>query len=85
MASGLPVITTKFCGTSEIIDEGREGYVIDTPNNIEEISNRIADLADSSQREKMGKLGRLRSEMAPYTRNMQTILGIHDACYSPGP
>ncbi len=26
MASGLPVITTTYCGTSEIIEEGKEGF-----------------------------------------------------------
>ena len=31
MASGLPVITTSFCGTSEIIEHGVSGFVVPDP------------------------------------------------------
>jgi len=85
MASGLPVITTKFCGTSEIISEGREGFVVATPNDIEEMTVRLIELADPARRLQMGVLARAQAEQAPYIRNMRAILGIHNEYCRPRP
>ena len=41
MASGLPVITTKTNGVAELIENGREGYVLDDPLNPRELAGRI--------------------------------------------
>jgi UDP-glucose:(heptosyl)LPS alpha-1,3-glucosyltransferase len=78
MASGLPVITTTYCGTSEIIEEGREGFVVRTPANISEMASRILELTDPILRRKMGVAGRKRAEEFPYSRNMEEILDIYD-------
>jgi UDP-glucose:(heptosyl)LPS alpha-1,3-glucosyltransferase len=78
MASGLPVITTAYCGTSEIIQEGQEGFVVASPSNIKLLADRINCLADSELRQKMGASGRLRAEEFPYSRNMREILDIYD-------
>lgn len=85
MASGIPVITTDFCGTSEIISEGVEGYVVKTPNNVTEMAGRILALSDPAHRREMGIRARARAEKAPYARNMQAILGIHNEYCRPGP
>ena len=42
MASGLPVITTRQAGASELIDNGRSGYVVD---NASDISSLVAALS----------------------------------------
>lgn len=78
MASGLPVITTTYCGTSEIIEEGKEGFVICTPANISEMADRIIELSDPDLRRKMGVEGRRRAEDFPYSLNMEEILDIYD-------
>jgi UDP-glucose:(heptosyl)LPS alpha-1,3-glucosyltransferase len=78
MASGIPVITTTYCGTSEIIEEGKEGFVVRTPANISEMADRIIELSDLELRRKMGTAGRQRAEEFPYSRNMEEILDIYD-------
>ena len=78
MASGIPVITTTYCGTSEIIEEGREGFVVRTPADISEMADRIMELNDPELRRKMGAAGRHRAEEFPYSRNMEEILDIYD-------
>ncbi len=78
MASGLPVITTAYCGTSEIITEGQEGFVVASPTNIKLLADRINSLADSGLRRRMGASGRLQAEKFPYSRNMREILDIYD-------
>ncbi|MEA1927355.1 MAG: glycosyltransferase family 4 protein [Candidatus Auribacterota bacterium] len=78
MASGIPVITTTCCGTSEIIKEGREGFVVKTPSDISELAGRIVELNDPDLRIKMGVAGRIRAEEFPYSRNMEEILEIYN-------
>ncbi len=78
MASGIPVITTTCCGTSEIIEEGKEGFVVRTPSDISEMADRIIDLSDPELRREMGAAGRRRAEDFPYSRNMEEILDIYD-------
>ncbi len=78
MASGLPVITTAYCGTSEIIQEGKEGYVVPTPADAPLLADRIRRLAAPDLRRRMGEAGRRRAEEFPYSRNMREILDIYD-------
>lgn len=78
MASGLPVITTAYCGTSEIIQDGREGYVVPTPADTGLLADRIIRLTDGNLRRRMGQASRRRAEEFPYSRNMQEILDIYD-------
>ncbi len=85
MATGLPVITTTYCGTSEIIEDGKEGYVVENPNNIAELAERLLRLENIDLRNSMGELGRRRVEQFSYARNMQEILEIHNEYISSGP
>ena len=50
MASGLPVITTRYNGAAERIQDGREGYVIDSPDDVESLADRIERLAEPEHR-----------------------------------
>lgn len=50
MTSGLPVITTRYNGAGERIADGQEGYVIDSPDDVEALADRIERLADPAHR-----------------------------------
>jgi len=50
MAAGLPVITTRYNGASECVTDGREGYVISSPVDIEALADRIVRLAEPDHR-----------------------------------
>ena len=55
MAAGLPVITTRHNGACELLDEGKDGFVIDSPWDVEALSDRIHRLlADRALRATMG-------------------------------
>lgn len=59
LASGLPVITTRLNGASELITPGVDGFVIDTPRHEDVLAARIADLAtDRWRRAAMGRAAR---------------------------
>ena len=47
--AGLPVITTKANGVSEIIESGRHGTVVDDPRNVEALSDALRFWSDPSR------------------------------------
>ena len=55
MASGLPVITSRSAGASEMMTEGVNGLLLDRPGDPDELSRKMAILlADAALREEMG-------------------------------
>ncbi len=55
MASGLPVITSRSAGASEMITEGVSGLLLDQPGNADELSQKLAELlSDAGRRKEMG-------------------------------
>jgi len=54
LASGLPVITTRNSGGSEIIKNGKQGFVTEKPEDIIEISEKITFLMNRDVRTRMG-------------------------------
>ena len=59
MASGLPVITSRSAGASEMITEGVNGLLLDQPGDDEELSRKIMLLlSDQALRKNMGERAR---------------------------
>jgi len=50
LAAGLPVVTTRFNGAAERITDGQQGYVIETPTDIDALADRIDRLCDDDHR-----------------------------------
>ena len=50
LAAGLPVITTKANGVSEIIENNRHGTIIDDPRNVAAISRALEFWSDPARR-----------------------------------
>jgi UDP-glucose:(heptosyl)LPS alpha-1,3-glucosyltransferase len=40
MAAGLPIVTSRVNGVSEIVAEGTNGYIVEDPLNADEIRNQ---------------------------------------------
>lgn len=57
MAAGLPVITTRYNGAAERIEDGRHGYVIDSPEQVDALAERMVLLADREHRLACGQAG----------------------------
>jgi UDP-glucose:(heptosyl)LPS alpha-1,3-glucosyltransferase len=51
MAAGLPAVTTRYNGAAERISDGVQGYVVDSPNDVDALADRLGRLADSAHRE----------------------------------
>jgi UDP-glucose:(heptosyl)LPS alpha-1,3-glucosyltransferase len=50
LACGLPVITTRYNGASELLQPPREGYVLDDPQDVAALSTAMIQLLDPSRR-----------------------------------
>ena len=82
LATGLPVITTRYCGAADIIKNKQNGLVVQDPFNPEEIAENIRSLFDPSTRETMGKNARELAEQFPLERNSREMLEIYKSLIS---
>lgn len=58
MACGIPTIGCKGNGIDEVIEDGKNGYLVDSKNK-EQIVERLQDLMSEEQRTKMGQQARM--------------------------
>ncbi|WP_372717011.1 glycosyltransferase family 4 protein [Novipirellula sp.] len=59
MACGLPVMVSEPCGSAELIDQGKNGWIID-PDSEDSISDCMLEITNmtKAQREQMGQFSR---------------------------
>ncbi len=73
LASGLPVITTKQSGASEIITDGKQGYVIEKAEDTKVIAEKISVLMDRNTNRRAGHEARKLAEEFTYDKYMQEV------------
>ena len=78
MASGIPVITTRKNGASEIIEDGKDGFVINSPLEIDAIAEKIRALLNSKMRNEMGNMAREKSKGFTWDRMAEETLKVYD-------
>ena len=77
LASGLPVITTRYNGCSEIITDGVEGFSVDDPRDIAAFLEVLEPLLDASRRMEMGRAARELALEFPLERNFEAIAEVY--------
>ena len=55
MARGLPTVTTRFNGASELIESGVTGYIVQNPEQTAELAGAIEPLFDAALRRQIGE------------------------------
>lgn len=80
LASGLPVITTRANGFSEIIDSGTHGTVIGDPRNVEEICEAISSWATRDRRESARMRNSALAREYDISVNVERTLEVLTAC-----
>jgi len=76
LASGLPVITTRSNGFTEIIDEGVHGSIVDNPANLVALREAIGFWSDSSRREAAHSVNIERASQFDISKNVAQTLEI---------
>jgi UDP-glucose:(heptosyl)LPS alpha-1,3-glucosyltransferase len=76
LASGLPVITTRDNGFSEIIEDGVHGTIVDLPNNVSALRDAIRFWSDESRRDSARSTNAERSARFDISKNVAATLEI---------
>ena len=74
LASAVPVITTRHCGSADIIQHGQDGLIVETPESSQEIADNINLLFDPVLRNYMGQNGRTLAENFSVKKNTFEML-----------
>lgn len=77
LAGGVPTITTAFNGSGELLTEGKEGFVIATPKDVEALADRIRRLGDDDFRREAGRAARALAEQHSISRNYADVIRIY--------
>lgn len=79
MAMGVPVVASRGGGTSDLIEDGRSGFLVQ-PGNCAELADKLAYLNQNTEkRREMGEAGR-RRQLEKFT--LERCAGSIDALYS---
>ncbi len=73
---GVPCITTSFNGAAEVMEDGREGCVIDSPDNTGLGGRRIKGLVSGDLRRKMSEQGRRLRERISMQRHVDGLEAV---------
>ncbi len=76
MAAGLPAITSRANGTSELMEDGAEGFLLDDPTDPRAIAKAILAAGDAAAREAMGAAARRRAEAHPFAEHLDRLLAL---------
>ncbi len=78
MSAGLPVITTRFNGAAELIRDGREGYVIESPDDTNILAERIGRFTDTEHRQACAARAVLAVEDCTMRRHAEQVVALYE-------
>jgi UDP-glucose:(heptosyl)LPS alpha-1,3-glucosyltransferase len=76
LACGLPVITTRYNGASELLDVPANGLVIDDPHDAESLGNAIATMLDPNYRAAARESARTAAARWTFEQHYQALLAV---------
>lgn len=80
MMCGLPVITSRYNGASELMHPPREGYVIDDPHDHEHLAWCITQLLDPVRRASCSQAARKAAQMWTFEHHYRQMIAVcHEA------
>ena len=79
LATGLPVVTTRFNGAADLVASDDGGRVIDDPKDISTIAESIAFYFPEARRREARRVTRQWMEGRSPAHHIEEILGVYDA------
>jgi UDP-glucose:(heptosyl)LPS alpha-1,3-glucosyltransferase len=76
LACGLPVITTRSNGASELLHPPREGFVVKDPHNAEELAAPMVQLLDPAIRTACARAARQAASVWTFEHHYQQLLAV---------
>lgn len=74
LASGVPVITTRYNGAGGIITDGQEGFVLEDPREVETLTEKILYLSDPTRLQEVSIAARALAEKYPQKKSYKAML-----------
>ena len=78
MVAGLPCITTRWDGASEVIDPGRNGYVLDDPGDVRALADYVARLRDAEHRRALSEAARKVVDAVSMARHTREVIELYE-------
>lgn len=78
MACGLPVITTRRNGVHELMGQGREGFILADPEDVESLVKYMTVYLDKDARQAAGCCARNLAETYSMKRNCDEHVGVYE-------
>jgi len=76
MACGLPVITTRFNGASELMTPPNEGFVLDDPHNHVQLAECMKQFLDPARRFACGQAGRKAAQSWTFDHHYRQMMDV---------
>jgi len=77
LAAGLPVVTTRANGAAELVSDGIDGYVVDAPWALDQLSDRMHRLvARAELRNTMSQQARTGAARLSIERSVESVLRV---------
>jgi UDP-glucose:(heptosyl)LPS alpha-1,3-glucosyltransferase len=76
LACGLPVVTSRYNGASELLNPPREGYVIDDPHDHERLAWCLSQLLDPARRAHCAQAARRAAQQWTFEQHYQQLLQV---------
>lgn len=77
LASGLPVITSRFNGAGELMTHGEHGYLLDDPADARRLADQMSLLLEYHRRQPMSEAARRLALTVPLEKNIEQILAVY--------
>ena len=78
LASGRPVVTTRSNGAAELMADGRDGFLVDSPRDTDRLADAMARLMDPDLRARMGPAARLAVRDCSIQRNFREMMAVFE-------
>ncbi len=76
LATGIPVVTSRDCGNSEVVSEGKDGWLINDPADDREIALKIKSAIAASQNPEAERCARKKAEQFTLQRTIGEIRNV---------
>jgi UDP-glucose:(heptosyl)LPS alpha-1,3-glucosyltransferase len=76
-AAGLPILTSRQNGASELFEDGRNGLLVNDPVDVSEMGEKLLELFDADRRRTLGGAAREVAVQFPVSRYAQGTLHVY--------
>ncbi len=77
LAAGIPAVTSRFDGASELLTQGVDGFAVADPTDVDELLGCLDPLLDASVRERMGRAARRLALKHSFARVFDSIVDVY--------